>query len=105
MRHRIAAQRRHRRRSLCQIGMVLQRLANESESGVGGEIRLGFGNDETAHRATCQVMWATAIFYRYSVVFARVYRTDGFWRSRIQVGLLGCGAVKSAKRDWFIQGR
>jgi anti-sigma-K factor RskA len=77
VRHRIAAQRCNRRRILRKIGVALQRLANESESGVGGEIRLGFRNEETAQRDTCQVMWATAVFYRYPVVFARVCEADG----------------------------
>ena len=85
MRHRVAAQRCHRRRIIRKIGVALQRLANESESRVGGEIRLRFRNDETAQWVTCRVMRTGARFYRYPIVSARVCRTDARLRSRIQV--------------------
>jgi hypothetical protein len=64
---------------------VLQRLANESESCVGGEIRFGFRNDEAAHRATSQVMRTRTGFYRYPLVSMGVCRAGGLLRSRIQV--------------------
>ena len=44
---------------------LLHIFGGSGQTPLGGEIRLGFRNDETAQRATCQVMLATAVFYRY----------------------------------------
>jgi putative transposase len=42
------------RRIRRQIGAFIQRHANETETCVGGEIRLGFGDDEPPQRSTCR---------------------------------------------------
>ena len=52
VRHRIAAQWRYCLGSNGQIGAFIQRHANESKPRVGGEIRLGFRDDETSQTDT-----------------------------------------------------
>jgi uncharacterized protein YjbI with pentapeptide repeats len=88
MRHRVAAQRRHRRSVIRKIGVALQRQANEPKSGLGGEIRLGFGNDELAQRPTCWVMTRMLGLYRYIPVSARLFGEIAPLISRIQASTL-----------------
>jgi hypothetical protein len=64
MTHRIASQRRDRCGILREVRVSVQRHPNESQAGVGGEIGLGFGNDEAAQRLTCEVRRETRLFYQ-----------------------------------------
>jgi putative transposase len=56
------------RRIRRQIGAFIQRHANETETCVGGEIRLGFSDDEPSQRRTCGVTPGMRPFYTRPVV-------------------------------------
>ena len=68
VRHGVPAQRRDGRRIRRQIGPFIQRHANETETRVGGEIRLGFSDDEPPQRSTCRVSLRMRPLYTHPVV-------------------------------------